>query len=143
MSCGNTDLGYCHVVSVVFTVYIHNYHSHCNYRVDILRLWVTPLELLASTTATNTYQSLSDYVSLCPLLELGRDIYSIFFPPDAAAPAPAVALASAAAAATAASASAAMVAATTTNVAPNNDKRGLRHVLGPWCGYFIVLTYIY
>ena len=37
MSCGNTDSGYCHVVSVVFVVYIHNYHSHCNIRLDCPR----------------------------------------------------------------------------------------------------------
>ena len=44
--------------------------------------------------------------------------------------APAVALVSAAVAASAAT--------TIINVAPNNDKRGLRHVLGPWYVFFLL-----
>ena len=57
----------------------------------------------------------------------------------AAAPAaPASAPALAAAAPAVASVSAAAAAATITNVAPNDDKRGLRHVSGPWCVFFLL-----
>ena len=52
----------------------------------------------------------------------------------AAAAASASAVTVAASAAVAATAAAAI----TTNVAPNNEKRGLRYVSGPWCGFFLL-----
>jgi hypothetical protein len=50
------------------------YGGYSNYGVDILRLHISPLTLLVSTTPTNTYWAfLSNYLCLHHLPEFGCD----------------------------------------------------------------------